>query len=60
MEPAENQIAGGIELAEALKEIDNLEKQRQQQLERADELIAAELERRRQSSIHSKAGAKAR
>jgi Tfp pilus assembly protein PilN len=48
-------VTGDMSLAEALKEIDALETKRQQQLIRADELIAVELERRRQGRDDSKA-----
>jgi len=48
-------VTGEMSLAEALKEIDALEIRRQQQLIRADELIAVELERRRQGRDDSKA-----
>ena len=48
MESIKNQfIIGGITLAEALEAIDALEQQRLQLLARADELIAADMDKRR-------------
>ena len=52
-------ISGEIDLVEALKILSELEIRRQQQLIRADELIAAELDKRRQGRDDSKALPKA-